>query len=260
MVSLCAQMEVVFNLDDRKANSFAGAPFKELVVYFHSLLAIHPVLLFIDSLDQLSDDDLGRSRLSFLQGVWPHEDGGRIVVSCLPDNRETDPETNRVYMYQCETRLTEGRVPRVDVRMSEEPGAAAANEAMDMLEQLLLRRHWRRLQETQRWVVLERLAEETEKTALYVHLVVGVISQWTSSEVAAVDDLKGGVRVLIAQLFDALERDYGKELVRTALALLTFAAKGMNSTEMEDLLSTICRGNEDLAVLSVLPRANVFGV
>ena len=99
MVSLCAQMEVVFNLDDRKANSFAGAPFKELVVYFHSLLAIHPVLLFIDSLDQLSDDDLGRSRLSFLQGVWPHEDGGRIVVSCLPDNRETDPETNRVYMY-----------------------------------------------------------------------------------------------------------------------------------------------------------------
>ena len=39
------------------------------------------------------------------------------------------------------------------------------------------------------------------------------------------------------QLFEALERDYGATLVRTALALLTFSVRGLSDVEMEDLLS-----------------------
>ena len=65
----------------------------------HNLLQQYRVVLFIDSLDQLSNKDLARSDLSFLTGVKPHEDT-RIIVSTLPDSREVDG-----YYYGCEHRL-----------------------------------------------------------------------------------------------------------------------------------------------------------
>jgi hypothetical protein len=51
----------------------------------HELLATLPLVLFIDSLDQLSNMDLARSDISFLKGVRPHPDT-RIIVSSLPDD------------------------------------------------------------------------------------------------------------------------------------------------------------------------------
>jgi hypothetical protein len=230
MASLCAQLEFVHGLEKRAA-SFEDQPYDALVAYFQSLLREHSVLLFIDSLDQLTNDNQGRSQLSFLRGVRPHA-LTRIVVSCLPDEREVDPETGRAYMYLCETRLKEGEVPFVRVEMA---NAGAADEAMDMLDRLLLQRG-RRLQEVQRRSVRERVAQETEKTALYINLAVGVAGQWTS-DVDAGANLMGGVRALIEQLFATLERDFGEKLVRTALALLTFSVKGLSDVEMEDLLS-----------------------
>ena len=46
------------------------------------------VVLFIDSLDQLSDRDHARSDVSFLKFVTPHPNTV-IIVSCLPDERDT---------------------------------------------------------------------------------------------------------------------------------------------------------------------------
>jgi hypothetical protein len=71
---------------------------------------------------------------------------------------------------------------------------------------------------------------------LYINLAVGVISKWTS-QVDASAALKGGVKALIEQLFETLERDFGRRLVRMALSFLTFSVKGVNTTEMEDLMS-----------------------
>jgi hypothetical protein len=44
------------------------------------------LFLFIDSLDQLANEDMARSDISFLKGVRPHPDT-RIVVSALPDDK-----------------------------------------------------------------------------------------------------------------------------------------------------------------------------
>ena len=54
--------------------------------YFY-MRAAHEVVLFIDSLDQLSDRDHARSDISFLKGVNPHPNTV-IIVSCLPDERD----------------------------------------------------------------------------------------------------------------------------------------------------------------------------
>ena len=54
--------------------------FKEMVSYFHFLLAHFVCILYIDSLDQLSNDDMARKNVSFLDGVKPH---WRTRIICL---------------------------------------------------------------------------------------------------------------------------------------------------------------------------------
>jgi GTPase involved in cell partitioning and DNA repair len=77
-------------------------------------------------------------------------------------------------------------------------------ESMEIVNQLLEKKN-RRLQEDQRVIVQQKVREEPEKTALYIHLAVGVIQNWTS-EVNADDALKGGVIKLIEQLYNTLEQ------------------------------------------------------
>ena len=134
MLSLCAQMEYLFELEHRHSALSTGK-YEELVSYFQSLLHDHAVLLFIDSLDQLCDDDLGRSQLSFLKGVVPHADT-RIVVSCLPDDAEVNAETGSRYLYLCDTRLREAAVPRVLVQMSATSPEEALDEAVSMVDSI----------------------------------------------------------------------------------------------------------------------------
>ena len=47
----------------------------------------HAVVLLIDSLDQLSNENLARSNLSFLKGIRPHKET-LIIVSSLPDEKD----------------------------------------------------------------------------------------------------------------------------------------------------------------------------
>ena len=228
--SLCDHIEYVCGL--KKRTTLAN--YEDLVAYFHELLLAHPVTLFVDSLDQLTDVDEGRSQISMFKGVRPHTNT-RIIVSCLPDSKEPGTDTGMSYMYLCETRLREGQVSRVDVTMSRDTPDAALDEAMQIVD-FLLKKQNRSLTHAQRSVMRDKIGEEKEKTALYITLAVRVASKWNSDTDANVH-LKGGVRPLILQLFSKWERDYGVTLVRQALALLTFSARGVSDIEMEDLLS-----------------------
>ena len=42
---------------------------------------------------------------------------------------------------------------------------------------------------------------------------------------------------IIGQIFDNLERDFGKVLVRAVLIILTLSVNGISDVEMQDLLS-----------------------
>ena len=64
--------------------------YEDCVKKLQDLVAAHPVVLFIDSLDQLSNENLARSDVSFLKGVRPHRDS-RIIVSALPDDVPATP-------------------------------------------------------------------------------------------------------------------------------------------------------------------------
>jgi Cdc6-like AAA superfamily ATPase len=57
------------------------------VAHLHKLLRNNPIILFIDGIDQLSDENLARSSISFLRDVKPHR-STRIIVSTVPDSHE----------------------------------------------------------------------------------------------------------------------------------------------------------------------------
>jgi hypothetical protein len=84
--------------------------YSSLVEEFHELLAVYPVVLILDGLDQLSNIYLERSELSFLTGVRPHPDS-RIIVSSLPDLRAADGLAWK-HLFGCDRVLRDGRVPR----------------------------------------------------------------------------------------------------------------------------------------------------
>ena len=109
--------------------------FTEVVVYFHRLLVEHAMILVIDSIDQLSNENLARSNITFLKGVKPHKDT-RIIVSALPDEKDVDG--NWVYRYGCDTMLALGNVPRVVVRRLEESQAGEIKERRLLLDSFAL--------------------------------------------------------------------------------------------------------------------------
>eukprot|EP01038_Epipyxis_sp_PR26KG_P005385 gene5385-7468_t len=226
--SICQQLELILCLGDRK--SIIISKYDHLVKYFHQLLKQYPVILFIDSLDQLTDEDMGRSQLSFLDGVELHEHS-RIVVSSLPDEKYENGAWK--YLYLCETRLHEANVHRIDIQFDD-----PCSVAMDMFRSLLKSKS-RKLNPIQ-WAIVEENIR-LEPTALYVNLSLMMVERWTSYDVVTSVDfrsaLPGGLQPLIIALFDRLKREHGQFMTAAALGFITFSVRGVSDVEMEDLLS-----------------------
>ena len=237
ITSICKQIQLIYNLPfDTISNDYNAA-----VAYFHGLLLVHPVLLFIDSLDQLTDAYQARSKLSFLVGVKCHKDT-RIIVSALPDERDKDNPNKWKYVYLCDTRLNEHKVPRVTVPLFD----SSSSEAESLINDLLSLSK-RRITRIQMKSLLE--SASVESTALYFSLSVGVVRHWESyfdieNQVEYSQDtndnqihatvvrymlhgLRVSVRGLINQIFDQLEKDYGVLLTRFAVGLITFSRSGI---------------------------------
>jgi hypothetical protein len=83
--SICLQLYLVLGLTSKERKKLLEMDYKEVVTHFQELLREHAVILLIDSLDQLQNENLARSDISFLKGVRPHPDT-RIIVSALPDD------------------------------------------------------------------------------------------------------------------------------------------------------------------------------
>lgn len=79
---LCRQIQLIFLMKEAVVvpRNYDGA-----TALLHELLRNHAVILLIDGIDQLSDANMARSRISFLCGLRPHPNT-RVIVSCLPDD------------------------------------------------------------------------------------------------------------------------------------------------------------------------------
>lgn len=82
--------------------------YSEAVDVFQKVLNEYPLVLIIDSMDQIDDSNCCRSQLSFLRGVNPHP-LTRIVISTLPDDKSG-------ICYWSERRLLDGSVPIINLQ------------------------------------------------------------------------------------------------------------------------------------------------
>jgi WD40 repeat protein len=234
-------------------SNMSSYDFGKSVTVFHQLIHDYPVMLFIDSLDQLSNRNEARSQLSFLKGIDPHPQS-RIIVSTLPDEfNESRKEWK--YLYLCEKRLTENNVSALYISSSQslESGKSVSsswlakgakllksskkeeevdiNNSRHILEQLLRLRN-RTLTSAQWNTVTE--AVKVEPTILYMKLAVEEIRKWRSYETE--NHISPTVKGVINQLFTDLEKDYGHHFVSYAFAFITYAREGISDIEMKDCL------------------------
>ena len=222
--SICIQILLVSG--ETASISTVPGTYKDAVKCLHGLLERNPMYLLIDSLDQLSDADMARSRISFLDGVVPHP-LTRIIVSALPDEKDADGKW--IYCYGCSTRLRCDSVPEVTVNK-----LSSHNDEMVRTFTSLLRRKGMTLIADQMTYAVAQAS--VEATALYVRLACREIETWRSSD-NVTGSLPATVFALINKIFDDLEKTFGLTLVQGALGFLTFSVGGVSDREMEDLLS-----------------------
>lgn len=185
--------------------------FSELVRYFSASLGQatveHPIILFIDAIDQLEDSD-ARDVTAWLPSELPPN--VLIVISSRPGEALT---TLR------DSLPLEGAVALGS--MSEEDG--------ERLLDRWLGSEGRRLQPTQRIAVLEAFA--LEGNPLHLKLCFEHSRDWSSFDEP--DRLGKDLPEMLTLLYRRLERDHGQRLVSHALGYLACTRNNTGLTEVE---------------------------
>eukprot|EP01038_Epipyxis_sp_PR26KG_P009821 gene9821-13214_t len=226
--SIIKQIRFIHGLQDIPITPYT---YETCVEVFQSLMLNYPVILFIDSLDQLTDENQARSTLNFLSDLEIHLNS-KIIVSCLPDERDTVTK-KIIYWYGCDTCLRISNVPRVEVKRFE--GNEEAIEQAKIIFVSLLANKSRCLSDEQLQFVMKQIS--VEPTALYLRLAARQAVNWKNSDGIERLNLIGSVKGLISQIFAELERDYGEILVKSMLAMITYARGGLNVNHLQDVLS-----------------------
>jgi hypothetical protein len=168
---------------------------------------IKPILLFLDSLDQLSDTDNARA-LYWLPGELP--DHVRLVVSSLP---ELGPALNATY---------------------QEPLLVLpVEEAIKILEKWFSSIH-RRLTVEQKELVINCFSKN--QLPIYLKLAFEKSKHWHSYDKQ--HTLREDVKGIIGDYFNDLEHDYPEDFVRNAICyILCGKYSGLAENEILEILA-----------------------
>lgn len=166
-----------------------------------------PVLLFLDSLDQLSDSDNSKA-LNWLPRTLPPN--ARLVVSSLP---ELKPALEATYKEELEV-------------LPVEEGKAILNKWLSAVQ--------RTLTKDQNDLVINSFSRK--QLPIYLKLAFEKALKWYSYDHE--HSLKEDVEGMINDYFDDLEKDYPKEFVQTTTSyLLSGRYMGLAENEILEILA-----------------------
>eukprot|EP00808_Paulinella_micropora_P006915 g38548.t1 len=210
--SLCEQIRLVFG--EAKP---APTGYKALKEQFPGYLALarpdKPIVLFVDSLDQLSDRDGGRD-LHWLPTTLPPY--VKLVLSTLPDEGNSYKRLKALLG----EKLQEAKISDLESGDS------------TMLLDGWLSADRRSLTYPQRQQLLAHCP-----TPLYLRIAYNEAKTWPSYKKHEETILPNTVPALIARLFASLEQEHGEVLVSATLGLMTISQNGLSQAEMLDILS-----------------------
>jgi hypothetical protein len=214
--SLCREISRCFGADQ----SNIPLDYRDLVSEFGKRLALatakKPLILFLDSLDQLSASQGARS-LSWLPSELPEH------VSVILSTRGGEMDT---YKNLRGKKVIEEVLEGLEL-----------NEGKDLLGLWLADVH-RRLQPEQEQAVLEKF-NQSQCNPLYLKLAFEEARLWTSYQ-EHTEDLAAGISGIIKKnMIDRLkhESNHGKKMVSHTLGYLAASRNGLSEDEMVDLLS-----------------------
>ena len=215
LYSVCEQINFMYN----RAKMTIPRSYKELISYFTQCLSLatadKPLILFLDSLDQMSEEDFGRNLkwLSLKQKLPSHV---HVVVSTLPG--------------QCLDILSNNLASENVLAIEK----LQESESVEILARMLAARK-RTLSQAQKNIVLE--AFRACGLPLYMKLAVDIAIRWHSYSVVKSSDLSPLITGVIETIFLRLEHRYGITFVHHSLAYITAAKSGLSVVELEDILS-----------------------
>ena len=202
--------------------------FEELKISFAQSLELasgyQPLVILIDSLDQLSDEDQARSDLSWLPTNLPEH--VYLIVSTLPD-------IGCCLKYLRLTGISE------DCYLMVKP--LTMNDADEIVSGYLKTAN-RTLQSSQLNYLLDLATDcsEEEPTVLRLRLLLDRIMKYSSSD--TISNIPITVHGLINQFFDRLEQNHGELVVSLLFGLLGASSHGLGEEALQDMLA----GDEDV--------------
>lgn len=215
LLNVCAQITRVYNKD----LSAIPTSYKDLIKYFRTSLSFatsnKPLIVFLDSLDQLSNEDFGQNLawLSLSDDLPPNV---KLIVSSLP-TRSLDI---------LHAHLKDGTF--IEVR------PLSLTEGPEIMKKMLEAKN-RRVTESQKKIIID--AFKKCPLPLFLRLVVDIAEHWKSYDTVDSSTLADDMPGLITMLFDRLESRYGEMFVHRSLGYITAAKNGLSLAELEDVLS-----------------------
>jgi len=213
--SLCHELSRRYQADEATIPTNYRDLVPELRKRMQLASADQPLILFLDSLDQLSASQNARN-LIWLPDELPEN------VSVIVSTREEDTFKAMQAKQACEERLR----------------GLSCKEGEDLLSQWL-KSIKRTLQEAQLKEVLDKF-NQSEGNPLYLKLAFEEARLWTSDSGQPPESLAPGVKGIIEKnMIDRLKKEasHGKALVSHALGYLAASRYGLAEDEMLDLLS-----------------------
>ncbi|CAH1787626.1 unnamed protein product [Owenia fusiformis] len=226
--SICDQIKEAF--DDGQPSPPISYAYADLIVEFKRQIGRatteRPIVILIDSLDQLNDDDFARTEPVWIPNQLPPH--VYLAISTLPN-------IGGSYKYLKTTDIPEVEVVPINI-----------DDAKNILS-AWLEISERTLTKSQLNTVLSVATDGTKEqpTALRLRLLCDAVVRVESY--SELPELPNTVTGLINAFFERLEVYHGKVLVQTCFGLLSTARFGLSESELIDLLS--CDDNVMDAVL-----------
>ncbi|KAH9643947.1 hypothetical protein HF086_016497 [Spodoptera exigua] len=217
-----------FQISYNFALPFEGIPddLVPLTAHFKHLLTMatqqQPLLLFLDSVDQLTGIGTENNKVSWLPTRLPAH--CKIIVTCACE--EANPEVSKEY--DVLRRMIDSEENFLEVK------ALGEDLAMQVLK-LWMASAARDLSNYQWRLVSNAIASCS--LPIFVKLVFAEVCRWRSYTKPQDTHLASTVMDSIMMLFERIEKQHGRLLVFHALAYITAARSGLSETELEDLIS-----------------------
>ncbi|XP_076470740.1 NACHT and WD repeat domain-containing protein 2-like [Babylonia areolata] len=217
LTNLCSQLSLVY---DRPLEDIPD-DLSPLITHFKTLLNAcpsedKPLVLFLDSLDQLSGAE-GAHQLTWFPVQLPQH--VKVIASTLAD-----------YYGLLDTL----KVLLDDDRCFIQVLPLGENLSSTILQAWL--KNAKRDVTTAQWAVVNKAFSKCS-FPLFVKLVFDEICRWRSYTKPCYTVLASTIHETILHLFDRIETQHGKTLVSHALAYITASKDGVSEPELEDLLS-----------------------